>query len=139
MYLFIHAGEREKTYLLLVKKGSAIGRVRPKFKQGKTADLLKPVHALLEKNNVLPNRLKGIAVLSGPGQFSFLRSGIIIANTFAWALGIPVVGVYGDELLTEQEFVGVGMKELSKAKKEFVPVVPLYGREPNITKAKKKV
>lgn len=139
MHLFIHAGEREKTYLLLVKKGNIIGRVRPKFKQGKTADILKYVYALLEKNNVLPKQLKGIVVLSGPGQFSFLRSGIIIANTFAWVLGIPVVSVYGDEFLSEQELIETGMRKLSKTKKKFVPVIPLYGREPNITKAKKRV
>ncbi len=147
MYLFIHAGEREKTYLLLVTEGRGVARVRPKFTLGKTSDILKHVHALLEKNNVLPKHLKGIVVLSGPGQFSFLRSGIIVANTFAWALHIPVVGIYGDEFLSEQEFVAGGLKKLSTSSraKRGIPtqnlhaVVPLYGREPNITKAKKKV
>lgn len=142
MYLFIHAAEREKTYILLHDGCTVIARVRPKFQQGKTADLLKHVDALLKKKNVQLAQLKGIVVLSGPGQFSFLRSSIIIANTFAWALHIPVVGIYGDEFVSEQEFADKGIEKLrmsSRAKRRGTLVVPLYGREPNITQSKKKL
>jgi len=138
MYLFIHAAEREKTYIILYDERTVIAQVRPKFPQGKNADLLKHVHALLKKKNVLPAQLTGIVVLSGPGQFSFLRSGIIIANTFAWALNIPVVGVYGD-VLSEEEFLTRGFLSLRGTTRRGNSVVPLYGKEPNITKANKKV
>lgn len=145
--LFIHASEREKTFVLLVKEGKVIAHVRPKFQQGKTADLLKHVDILLKKKNVVPPQLKGIVVLSGPGQFSFLRSSIIIANTFAWVLHIPVAGIYGDEFVSEQEFIDMGIKKLSTSSRsrrrpregggisnqKFRMVVPLYGKEPNIT------
>ncbi|GEM_PF-314800 len=137
--LFIHAAKREETFLLLVKEGKIAARVRPKFAQGKTADLLKHTHALLKKKNILPKQLQGIVVLSGPGQFSFLRSSIIIANTFAWVLNIPIVDIYGEDFSSEEEFIALGCKKLLKAKKIGMPIVPRYGKEPNITVAKKKI
>jgi len=139
MYLFIHAPDREHTFFLLARNGKISARSKPKFRDGKMADLLKYVHALLSKQSVFPSQLKGVVVLSGPGQFSFLRSGIIIANTFAWALRIPVVGIYGDEFETEVEFVERGLKKLARTPKKITAVLPLYGKEPNITRPKKKI
>ncbi len=137
--LFIHAAVREETSLFLGEEGVVVARVRPTFQQGKTADLLKHIDVLLKKGAVPAIQLRGVVVLSGPGQFSFLRSGIIIANTFAWVLNIPIVDVYGDEFSSEREFIDLGLKKISKAKKKFLPIVPGYGKEPNITIPKKKV
>ena len=133
MYLFLHAPDRDHTFFLLHDGEKTIARVRPKFSNTKTADLLKHVHTLLKKKSFKPDDLKGVVVSSGPGQFSFLRSGIVIANTFAWALHIPVVGVFGNEFTPENEFIAAGLKKLSKTKKKWSAIVPEYGKEPNIT------
>lgn len=138
-FLFIHAPEREKTFFLLVQGEKVIARVKPKFPHGRTADLLKHIHTMLEKKNVKLKDVRGIVVLSGPGHFSFLRSGLVIANTFAWAQGVPVIGVYGGEDMIEEKFVEEGLKKIAKAGNKFVPVIPMYGKEPNITQPKKKI
>lgn len=161
MYLFIHAAQRENASLMLVgtskefnkskesKKskellefltfdGLIVFVQRLAFRKNKPPDVLQGIDAALKKFHLSPKDLKGICVLSGPGQFSFLRTSIVTANTFAWALSIPVVGVLGSDVMTEREFITQGMKKLSRTKR-FRPVVPEYGREPNITIAKKKI
>jgi len=71
-------------------------------------------------------KLKAIYVVSGPGAFSALRIGVSTANALAWSLHILVM-----ELKVDQDISEV------KVLKEFKPVFPKYGKEPNITKAKK--
>ncbi|MBT3689996.1 hypothetical protein HOE31_00720 [bacterium] len=71
-------------------------------------------------------KLEAIYVVSGPGAFSALRIGVSTANALAWSLHIPVM-----ELKVDQDISQV------KISKEFKPVIPKYGKEPNITKAKK--
>ena len=71
-------------------------------------------------------KLEAIYVVSGPGAFSALRIGVSTANALAWSLHIPVM-----ELKVYQDISQV------KISKEFKPVIPKYGKEPNITKAKK--
>lgn len=108
------------------------------FRKNTPPDVLQGIDVVLKKFHLNPKDLKGICVLSGPGQFSFLRSSVVVANTFGWVLGIPVVGVQGDDVMTEREFITQGLKKLSRAKR-FHPVVPEYGKEPNITIAKKNI
>ena len=71
-------------------------------------------------------KLEAIYIVSGPGAFSALRIGVSTANALAWSLHIPVM-----ELKVDQDISQV------KISKEFKPVIPKYGKEPNITKAKK--
>lgn len=173
MYLFIHAAEREHSFLLLVWKmgsGSIFEKnvpdpIFPKsnaqtknkelvsfltfddcivfmqalpFRRKKSPDVLRGIDELLKKFTVKSRDLKGICVLSGPGQFSFLRTSVVTANTFGLALHIPVVGIESTEFATEKEFVEKGLKKMN-LKKRFHPVAPAYGKEPNITLPKKNV
>lgn len=161
MYLFIHAAEREHSFLMLVgtskewKKNKEINKSKEllsfltfddvivfthqlPFRRKKSPDVLRGIDELLKKFNVKPRDLKGICALSGPGQFSFLRTSVVTANTFGFALHIPVVGIESVGFATEKVFVEKGLKKL-KLKKRFHPVVPVYGKEPNITVSKKKV
>lgn len=126
---------RSKLKVLL--RGDAIVFVhRLVFLKSKPPDVLRGIDTILKKFDLIPKDLKGICVLSGPGQFSFLRTSVVTANTFGWALGIPVVGVQGSDVMTEREFIIQGLKKLSRTKR-FHPVMPEYGKEPNITIAKK--
>lgn len=161
MHLFIHAAERNNAFLMLVGKSKEFYQNKEPLKskeliefltfddhivhkkcitgrKTKTPDILIEVDALLKKFKCKPQDLKGICVLSGPGQFSFLRSGIIVANTFGLALDIPVVGITGDEFHNEKDFVLKGVRKLVRIKR-FHPVEPAYGKEPNITISKKKI
>lgn len=155
MYLFIHAAERENAFVALAGKSKEFYKNKEvkkskefykfltpdiflTFKRRitthgkKPPDVLIGIDLLLKKFNVKPRDLKGICVLSGPGQFSFLRSSVVTANTFGWVLRIPVSGIESSEFNTENEFVEKGLKKLNR-KKRFQPIVPAYGKEPNIT------
>lgn len=164
MYLFIYAAERENTFLTLAWKSKEFSKNKEskeskesfKFltfgefitftqrltshrgagyasRGKKSPDVLLGIDTLLKKFNRTPRDLKGIVALSGPGQFSFLRTSTVIANTFGWVLHIPVVGVYGPDNMSETEFLKKGIAKLSRAK-QFRPITPKYGKEPNITK-----
>lgn len=56
-------------------------------------DLLAGLNKLLTDLKLPPDRLKGLAVLLGAGRFTATRVAATVANTLAYALKIPVVGV----------------------------------------------
>lgn len=96
-----------------------------------------------EKLLILANRLlaagraktaaiEGIGVVSGPGNFTGLRSGLASANALAYAWKIPVAGLKATEFKTRQELVDRLVKKLLKTKKSAI-VLPFYGQAPNIT------
>lgn len=58
-----------------------------------TAELLPAIDHLLAAQGATVDLLRGIAVARGPGGFSALRAGLGVAKGFAFARGIPLVGV----------------------------------------------
>ena len=85
-------------------------------------------------------KVKGIGVVSGPGSFASLRIGVVTANTLAYALKVPVVGIALNEFIDQDELVKKLLKKLTTKKKFSLAkniVVPFYGQEPNITLKKK--
>ncbi len=97
-------------------------------------ELLPTLEKFLKKSKVKLNNLRGIIVVSGPGSFTGLRVGIATANTLAFILGIPVVGIKSSE--SKALSPELLKNKLKKAKVgEFV--IPFYGQEPKITLEKK--
>ncbi|MDO8571996.1 MAG: hypothetical protein Q7R79_04925, partial [bacterium] len=88
-----------------------------------------------KKHQCTPKKIRGVVVLSGPGQFSYLRTGIAVANAFGYALNIPIIGISAAQNSTPEDFFKNGLKKLLKAKKRKI-IIPEYGSEPNITKGK---
>lgn len=72
----------------------------------------------------------GIVVFQGPGSFTGLRIGITVANTNAYALGVPIVGARGDDWLE------TGIRRLLAAENDQV-VLPEYGAPVHITLQKR--
>lgn len=79
--------------------------------------------------------ISGIIVVSGPGGFSSLRSGIVTANALSYAYGVPAVGVQKQPGETSAHLYQRGRTMLSR-RNVITPVVPHYGSEPTITKSK---
>ncbi len=130
MYLFIYTTHPDTSWIALrdTREGRPIKRKIRKGKSGR-GDTLKTIDQLLAALKLSPGTIRGIAVCTGPGHFTSLRTSVVIANTFGWTMDIPVVGL---EAADEKEFISAGAKALSR-KKRFSPVIPMYGKEPTIS------
>lgn len=92
--------------------------------------LLKFLREKLAENGASWSDITGIAAYKGPGSFTGLRIGLTVLNTIADSSGVPIVGETGDGWLE------VSLVRLSGGENEHL-VMPLYGREPNITTPRK--
>jgi hypothetical protein len=70
----------------------------------------------------------------GPGSFTSVRLGIVLANTLSFGLKIPMSGIYNLELKNDEDYLNLSKLKFSK---DFIK--PYYDRDPDITKSKKKV
>lgn len=98
--------------------------------RGLADGLLKFLRENLAANNVTWSDITGIAAYKGPGSFTGLRIGLTVLNTIADTSNIPIVGENGEDWLE------LSVARLKKGENESL-VMPLYGREPNITKSRK--
>ncbi len=75
--------------------------------------------------------LQTILIIPGPGNFSTVRGAVVLANTLGFARDIPVIAVQprrGEGAIAAFRRA-LGSRSVSKQ-----PVMPLYGKEPNITR-----
>ena len=127
MILVINTSKTDLIRIQLVEKGKIIDEAENRQEYQQSEMLLSLIDKVAGKNL---KKLKAVAVVSGPGAFSALRFGVTTANVLAWILKLPMV-----ELTAEE--AGEKLIESLKKKPEVKIVVPVYGREPNITKTKK--
>ncbi|MBU4369257.1 hypothetical protein KKG58_00660 [Patescibacteria group bacterium] len=165
MYLFINNISLNKVILGLGQAKKPFDFLNlPNF-QNKNDRILSGIDRLLKKNKKNLSSLNGIIVINGPGSFAGIRIGLSVANTLAWVLNIPAIGVNLSQEKHSQELVKIGIKKLLKIKNLYraklsyttessyttgssdlrsdfrssyrqKPVMPFYGKEPNITRAK---
>lgn len=99
-------------------------------------NILKNIMRLCKEEKISFAEWRGIIVSVGPGgSFTATRLGVVIANTLAWSLHIPNVGIETKREKTLEEIYEDGKKKIAKTKKPKI-LLPNYGREPNITKKK---
>lgn len=93
--------------------------------------LLGKIKIFLTSKKASLESLSHIIVVQGPGAFSRIRKSVTIANTLAYGLDIPVIGIKVGETdkLTDPGFLARAVKKSRKGKW----VMPFYGKEPNIT------
>lgn len=137
MILFINTGKRKKTEFALVSEHGDIfiSKFKKDFNEKESRKLLPGIEKLLKKQKINWKSLKGIIVVIGPGGFTSLRLGAIIANTLGYVLKIPVVGLPNKNEMSSENLIIEGMEKI-KRQKEFnlnKVIVPFYGKEPNIT------
>ncbi len=129
--LIINTSFKDKTFLALYKNDKLVSKSILKTKYKQAEKLLPGIERLLQKARVCLKNLKGIIVVKGPGPFTALRIGVVTANTLAFALGIPVIGIKATEFNKLSESIEKTIKKLKrtkKIKKEKI-VIPFYGRE----------
>jgi len=98
--------------------------------------IIEKIDNLFVNTKAKPADITGIIVNAGPGSFTGLRIGISVANTFAYSLDIPIVGV--KEQTEAENLLQNGLSMLKSRGASFDEVVvPHYGAEPNISIPKK--
>ncbi|MDP2685536.1 MAG: tRNA (adenosine(37)-N6)-threonylcarbamoyltransferase complex dimerization subunit type 1 TsaB [bacterium] len=138
MYLIINTIEDDQFSLALADaKGSLMKSITKKGKYIQAEKILPTIDKLVRPKYKY-TQLKGIIVSRGPGGFTSIRIGVITANTFSYALNIPVVGLKDNQYKNLDDLAKKGI-DLVKKSKNSKMTTPFYGREPNITKPKKKL
>jgi hypothetical protein len=124
--------------LLADQAGAIIDQRLVSGHEKRSTKLLVAIDAMLKKQKIVKDKLQGILVVSGPGGFSTTRSGVVIANTLAWACRVPLIGF---ELHPGDDFAALIIKNITKLKSKRSAklhfVAPIYNAEPNITIKKK--
>ena len=92
-----------------------------------SSQLLLQLEALLRRHGKSWKDLMGLVVFRGPGSFTGLRIGATVANTIAYAQSVAIVGVTGEQWVSE------GVKALSGGANDG-QIAPEYGAPANITK-----
>jgi tRNA threonylcarbamoyladenosine biosynthesis protein TsaB len=131
MILYIDTTTREFVKLALIKKQDVF-LLDKNVGNKQSENLLDLLNKFLKSRKVKLEKLEKIIVNTGPGSFTSVRIGVVIANTLSFALKIPVIGISNKEITNKQDIL-----ELSDLKLEEEFVKPYYYKEANITKSKK--
>jgi len=129
MILLINTADQGSIVVALVKAGKIVSFEDDATPHHGAGKILFAIERLLKEQKA---SLKGIVVVSGPGAFTAVRLGVVIANTIAWSLHIPTIGVKRTAFTTLVD-LGAKSTSLMKRAKKGKLVVPYYGKEPNIT------
>jgi tRNA threonylcarbamoyladenosine biosynthesis protein TsaB len=133
MYIFVNTSNHKHIFMALIsKKGDVLISKKIKAEYQQSEKLLSNIEKILLDSKKKLSGLTGIICIIGPGGFTSLRIGITTANTMAWTLNIPIVGLENKEEKNDLTLIQKGVK-LLKSKKKFKQVLPIYGKEPNIT------
>lgn len=127
MILAIRTDQSRSELYLLDKAGKSIQKTSWEAGHELSQTILNRILKILAARKTDFKNLSGIVVYRGPGSFTSLRIGVTVANTLAYGLKIPVVGVSGQTWLKQ------GTKKLATAQLGKY-VVPKYDRPPHITR-----
>jgi len=109
--------------------GKRVKKARWKSSRNQEEIFFSNLRKFISKSRIFPEDLTRIAVVEGPGLFSRVRMGVVVANAMAFSLGIKVIGIKKDSPVT--------FKALNNAAAKGI-AAPFYDKEPNITKPKGK-
>lgn len=90
------------------------------------------VHGALQSTHHKAYDIVRIVVVRGPGSFTAVRTGLIIANTLGSLLDVPVGGVVTTKPLSTAEVIRLASTRVVGRRL----VKPWYGKSPNITRPK---
>jgi len=135
MILIINTANNVYAEIAIVNKDKLIKSKRFKAQYKQAEKLLIEIQKLFKNQKLSINKITGIIVVRGPGSFTSLRIGMVVANTLAWSIKIPVVGIKLNEYDDLKNLAEISQLLMSKAKKNYL-VEPWYCKEPNITTKK---
>ena len=91
------------------------------------------VRGLLRRIAPVLSVVDGVLVCEGPGTFSAIRQGVLMANVLARFRRIPLFSVTKAEVSIEQDWLRIADEIVQGQKTPSSYVAPVYDREPTIT------
>ena len=125
VYLVIDTSDGQVIKLGLAHQRSIIDFQELTLIKPSGARCLRGINRLLKQNRINKKELTGILVVQGPGPFTAVRTGVVLANALAASLNIPSAGAQSDVWLNLKKY----LLKLQSNKS----IKPKYGRPPNIT------
>jgi len=126
MILYIDTTQREFIKLALIKQ-QEVFLLDKNVNTKQSENLLKFLDRFLKLKKVKLKNIESVIVNTGPGSFTSVRIGVVLANTLSYALKIPVIAVSQKEIVNKEDILK--LLEI-KSKTEFVK--PFYYKDPNI-------
>ncbi|MBD0379663.1 tRNA (adenosine(37)-N6)-threonylcarbamoyltransferase complex dimerization subunit type 1 TsaB [Paenibacillus sedimenti] len=77
----------------VLDNGKLIGELTSNAERNHSIGLLPHIQKLLTNLKIRPKDLTAVAVGQGPGSYTGVRIGVSVAKTFAWSLGLDLIGV----------------------------------------------
>lgn len=105
----------------ILENGIMLGEVSSHAERNHSIGLLPHIQELLASLKLKPKDLQSIAAGQGPGSYTGVRIAVSVAKTFAWSLGLDLIGVSSLEAMA----LGGAMKQQSESDKGLTWVVPL--------------
>ncbi len=131
--LFLNTSKDKDLDVFLISGNKILDKLSQSGDYKVTEYLLKSIEQILKANKVKNIDLTGIMAVTGPGPFTSLRITCTVANTLAYTLKIPVIGIMNKKGLTDNdELVKLGLSKIYRAKGGKY-ISPFYNRNPNIT------
>lgn len=91
----------------LLKEGKTLSKLENISKQNHSVLVMPMIDNILKDNNIDTNNLNEIIVVNGPGSFTGVRIGVVIAKTLAYTLNIPI------KTITSLECISVSVNKNS--------------------------
>ncbi len=107
MFLYINTAIENKTEVALVdvKKDNSVFIIDRMSSTARSDKAIILLDKLFNKNKTTPKKLNGVFVVNGPGPFTAIRIAIALANSFSYALSIPVFGIEFKESKKIEELI----------------------------------
>ena len=131
MFLLIDTSEHNQINLAIFNQT----QITCKRFEGQNRELLNCIHKVIKnhKSKIINHDIQGIIVVVGTGSFTSTRIACVVANTFAYALQIPLLAIKKSDVDNIQKLIP---KLLKQNAGHYLSAT--YSGEPNISQPKKK-
>lgn len=129
MYLLIDMSEFNFIHLSLFNDKEILADEKY---EGQNRELLECIDKIVTNLKATVHDIKGIMVVVGAGSFTSTRIGTVVANSFAYALQIPLLVIKENDVNKAQSLIP---KLIKQPKGQYISAT--YSGKPNIGVSKK--
>lgn len=130
MILVIQTNVTGQLSVWLVQAGRIVQQEHRSVEWHGSDQALPLIDRIFRRAKITVTDVRGLIVVRGPGSFTAVRIGLIIANTVSQLLRLPVHGVVKGKTLSDKEVLALARVRGKKNAR----ILPWYGKAPNITR-----